>query len=221
MKKIIQLLLCLNFCLPVYAQELKIDPRSQDLKEDSNDMFNLENINTLDVLQALELAGLHIHKFQLGEFDQKYDLHIIADEYVHGKMVRTDTLLSYHNQYHYYLDENEPYFLDYIDQLKLITKTDKNSSIIHISTYALSTEKEVSLRTTNKDQFFLWRDYKETTWKRDEKIPLTIFASSWYDKAINGHRFCGVARLTQGDTRTDELLDNSPHYILISYKVTE
>ena len=218
MKTIILFLLT---AITAYSQEFAKDPRSQLQKEDTNDLYSINEITELDIVEALGLAGIQIHKFDLGEFDEKYDLHLFADEYVHGKLVKTDTLLAYHNQYHYFLEGKEEPSSDYIDQIKIFTRTDENTSTLLIRTYVLATQKEIGLSKLDNQQFFLWREYKETAWKPNQKIPLMVFASSWLDKKYNFHRFCGVAKLSEGDEGTDELLNSSPNYIVINYKVSE
>ncbi|MBZ9618997.1 DUF5041 domain-containing protein [Psychroflexus lacisalsi] len=74
---------------------------------------------------------------------------------------------------------------------------------------------------TNSGQFYNWREYENTQWKLNTKVPLLIFASSWLDKEYNFHRFCGVVKLKENDERTQELLDYSPNYIVINYKISE
>ena len=66
--------------------------------------------------------------------------------------------------------------------------------------------KEINLGKTDNRQFYNWREYEETKWKLNEKVPLLIFASSWLDKEYNFHRFCGVVNLKENDERTQELL---------------
>ncbi len=80
------------------------------------------------MLHALDFMGVRIQKFQLRGFDQKYQLHIFAETYEKGKIVKTDTLLAGDNEYHYYEPGEKKYFLDYIDQLKFITKSEDNRS---------------------------------------------------------------------------------------------
>ena len=89
-----------------------------------------------------------------------------------------------------------------------------------LKTGGISTKKEIELAKTDEKQFFLWRDYQKTTWALDKKIPLTMFASSWFDENINQHRFCGTVNLETGSKETAELLSFIPNYILISYQIT-
>lgn len=54
-----------------------------------------------------------------------------------------------------------------------------------------------------------------------KKIPLMVFASSWKDETYGFERFCGVAYLTENGEYTNQLLTQSPSYIVISNLVRE
>ena len=219
MKKLF-LLLLMPISISVYSQSEKpVDNRPQIEKEDSNDMYNQSKMTTLDLLEALELASIRAHKFDIGTFDKEYNFQVFADEYVNGKLIKTDTLVNYKNDYGFWIDEE--YYQGFIDQIKIFTKTEENQSTLNIRTYALGTTKEINLGKTDNRQFYNWREYEETKWKLNEKVPLLIFASSWLDKEYNFHRFCGVVNLKENDERTQELLDYSPTYIVINYKISE
>jgi hypothetical protein len=201
------------------SQEAISDTRSQLEKEDSNNSYGQEKITKLDLLEALDLASIRIHKFALGEFDKEYKLRIVADEYYQGEIVNTDTLLDYNNLYSYGVDGK--HYPGYIDQIKVFSKTEDNQAELLIKTYALSTKKEISLTREDERQFFNWREFEKTPWEIDKKVPLLIFASSWLDKKHDFHRFCGVVMLNDGDKETKQLLRSSPNYIIISYQVSE
>jgi hypothetical protein len=202
-----------------FSQEAIKDTRSQLEKEDSNKEYGQEKITTLDLLEALDLASIRIHKFALGEFDKEYKLRIIADKYYQGKIVNTDTLLDYNNLYSYWVDGK--HYPGYIDQIKFFSKTEDNQAELMLKTYAVSTKKEIDLTREDERQFFLWREFEKTPWKVDKKVPLLVFASSWLDKKNDVHRFCGVVKLNEGEKETMELLSSSPNYIIISYQVSE
>jgi len=200
------------------TQEIKKDFRPQNLKEDGKNVYKTHQVSELDILQALEFSGIRIFKFNLGQFDKKYAFYIFTDEYLDGKITKTDTLVAYSNEYHYYQVGSEDYFLDYIDQIKIFTKEEENKLNLKICTYAMSTDKELTYDKTNDDQFYNLRRYINTAWKPDKKISLLVFASSWEDKKHGFQRFCGSAELQENDKGTKELLSSSPHYFLISYK---
>lgn len=204
---------------PSVAQEFKPDGRMQIQKEDAHNAYHSDEITNLDMLQALEFAGIQIKKFHLGQFDTVHQFFLFADEYRDGKLIHTDTLLASSNKYHYYERGVEEYSLDFIDQIKFVTKEDDNKSELKIITYAMSTKKSIELEKFDEQQFFVWRSYQDTQWCLNKKIPLMIFASSWKDKVYNFHRFCGRVILTENDEDTQELLSESPTYIQISYKV--
>lgn len=81
---------------------MKPDTRIQLLKEDGLNRYRSQDINQLDMLQALDFMGVRIRKFDLGTFDQKYQLHIYAETYRNGEVVKTDTMFAYDKEYHYY-----------------------------------------------------------------------------------------------------------------------
>lgn len=216
---------CLCFllliCLNVQAQKVKPDHRSSLQKEDASNQYRSDEITQLDLLHAMDFAGIRVQKFNLGQFDQKYQLYIFADTYEKGKIVKTDTILANDNEYHYYERGEKKYFLDYIDQLKFITKTEDNRSEIRLHTYAMSTKKEIELNKWDDQQFYNWRFFSDAQWELNKKIPLMVFASSWQDKRYDFHRFCGVVNLEEGEEGTEELLQESPTYVLFSYQVTQ
>ena len=206
--------------LAAHAQDKNpVDQRTQLEKEDSSDLYRQGEITTLDLLQALELAGVRVHKFQIGTFDKEYKLQIFADEYIQGKLIKSDTLVDFKNDYGFWIDGE--YNQGFIDQIKIFTKTEDNYSKLNIRTYALGTTKEINLGRTDHRQFYNWRAYQDTQWKMNQKVPLMIFASSWLDKTYNFHRFCGVINLKENDEDTQELLDYSPNYIVINYKISQ
>lgn len=220
--KTISSCLCFLFliCLHVQAQKVKPDSRIPILKEDGLNRYRSNEITQLDLLQALDFMGVRVQKFNLGRFDQKYQLHILAETYEKGEIVKTDTLLAGDNQYHYYERGEKNYFLDYIDQLKFISKSEDNRSEVRLHTYAFSTKMEIELEKWDDQQFYNWRFFTDAHWELDKKIPLMVFASSWKDKRHDFHRFCGVVNLEEGDKGTEELLQESPTYVMFSYQVS-
>ena len=217
MKTIILILTCLSVSL--YSQTKKaLDTRAQLEKEDSNDLYNQSKITTLDLLEALDLASIRIHKFKIGTFDKEFKIQILADEYINGELIKSDTLLDIINDYGFWV--NGEYNQGFIDQIKIFTKTEDNNSILRIRTYSLTTQKEITLAKSDERQFFIWREYKDTHWTLNKKTPLLIYASSWLDKKYNIQRFCGVVKLKENDEKTIELLTSSPNYIIVSYIVT-
>ena len=215
-----------SLCFLIFAslnlagQEVKTDTRLPILKEDGLDRYRSHEITTLDLLHALDFTGVRVHKFNLGRFDKKYQLHILAETFDKGVVVRIDTFLAEDNQYAYFEQGETNYFLDFIDQLKFITKTEDNRAVVRLYTYALSTKMEIELKKWDDQQFYNWRFYSDAHWELNKKIPLMVFASSWKDKRLDFHRFCGVVNLREGDKGTEELLKESPTYILFSYRVS-
>lgn len=203
------------------AQKMKSDHRMQVLKEDGNDQYQSTEITTLDVLHALSLQGIQIMKFDIGKFDKRYMMRIFAETYEDGKVTAVDTIFAATNQYHYFERGEENYFQDYLDQLKFIVKADSNTSKVKLHTYKVVIPTSVKLKKEHEQQFFLWRSFSDSHWQLNKRIPLMVFASSWWDDQYKIHRFCGVVRLREKDKDTEELLQKSPTYIMISYEVNE
>ena len=63
------------FNMNLISQENKRDTRLQFLKEDYKP-YKPDQITNLDLLQALEFAGIRIHKFEIGSFDKEYNLYL-------------------------------------------------------------------------------------------------------------------------------------------------
>lgn len=222
MKKLLVILtLIVISIVNIQSQEVKKDTRDQLEKEASYNLDKIKKINNLDLIEALEIAGIGIHKFKFGEFDKKYSFFLLLEEYVDNKLILTDTLIADNNQYHYYEgNDGDKYYLDYIDQIKIFTKDEEDMSRIYLKTYGRTTKKEIKFNKTEGKQFYIWCRYSSTNWVLDQKVPLLVCASSWKDD--NGRqRFCGVVDLSMDKKRTEELLSQSPHYFVISYKVTE
>lgn len=94
-------------------------------------------------------------------------------------------------------------------------------SSLTLKTYALKKLTTLKKRKERKDQFYLYRRYSKIPWVLNKDIPLMVYASSWHDKKFNVERFCGVLDLSYNDQATQELFNNSPHYFLVSYKISE
>lgn len=204
----------------IQGQEVKSDKRIQLIKEDAHNLYQSTSITQLDLLQALDFAGIQVKKFNLGKFDKRYRLHIFAETYEEGKVVDIDTLVAGDNRYHHYQVGTEDYFFDYLDQFKFLTKDDDNKSEIRLHTYKMSMTTKIELKKWDDKQFYNWRSFDESHWKLNKKVPLMVFASSWKDKKFNFQRFCGVVKLTEGHEDTLELLEESPTYVLFSYQVS-
>ena len=221
MIKIIVLLFVLSIKLDLFSQQYKSDNRLQILKEDSDNQFKSDLINNLDLLEALNFAGISINKFDLGVFDKTYQFLIIQDEYKDGKIIKTDTIFDGDNNYHYYVNGEKDYYTAYIDQIKVFTELQDTTLLMEFSTYGIRMNKIIQFKKINKNSFYNLRRYVDTKWKLNEKIPFLVFASSWEDKRFDIERFCGVSNLSKNDKGTEELLNSSPHYYVFNYITKE
>lgn len=203
-----------------YSQgEYKIDNRTQEQKEHS--ISDIKDISLSDLVEILKFQGIEINKFKLGKFNKRYRLFLIADEYLYGKIISSDTIVNQSNTYYHF--ESEKPFYDFIDQITIITKDvpkEKKSELL-IKTHGFSMNWFLEMKNMEKENVLYWRKYTNTKWELNKKIPLLIYASSWLDKKYGVRRFCGVRFLKENDEGTNELLNFSPNYVKISYLVSE
>ncbi|MFP4543499.1 MAG: hypothetical protein ACOC3T_02080 [Bacteroidota bacterium] len=122
----------LLFCeeIEVEAEYIEYDTRPDKLKEDRNNVYQSDMINQIDLLQALELAGIRINKFYIGKFDKRYNLLIIKEEFCDGQQIDLDTLAERDNTYFFRNESGDSLYYSYIDQIKVISKQE-DSSIFH------------------------------------------------------------------------------------------
>jgi hypothetical protein len=211
----------------IFSQDFQYreDTRSQNMKEDSFNQYQSEQISELDLIRALAFAGIHIYKIPLRPFDKKYTIVVTMDEYVQGKKIKSKNIIEEDNTYIYTNDsiateESVPY-IDYIDQITFYMKDNDSINVLELRTYAGGSKMHFKKNITRENQFYNWRSYSKTDWILNENIPLLVYASSWYDEKYKIERFCGVVDLSLKKEYTDELLNNSPHYFAISYKISE
>lgn len=219
MKKVI-LLFLFAFILQLNAnsQDFKKDSRSQTEKEDDRGDLQSNIVSGIDLLQALELVGLKVHKFDIGTFDHEYSLLFILKEYLNGEIVKADTIMNTKNTYAYY--EKDKRYSDYINQIKVFTHQEKEQLKFKISTLSISWMSKIDYQVSDRDQNYFVRYYSNTSWVENKDIPLLVFASSWKDKKHGFYRFCGTTQLDDNDSETKALLKLSPHYFKLSYIVS-
>ncbi|MGJ5643415.1 hypothetical protein [Formosa sp. S-31] len=220
--KLFKLVLILFFSasLNSYSQEeFKIDKRTQEQKEHS--ISDIDGIGLADLVEILKFQGIEINKFKLGKFDKRYKLYLVADEYLNGEMISSDTIANQMNTY-YHFESDKPFY-DFIDQITIITKDfpKEKKSELSIKTYAFSMNWFLEMKNTEKENALYWRKYTDTKWELNKKTPLLIHASSWLDEKYGVRRFCGVRYLKENEEGTNELLKYSPNYVKISYIVSE
>jgi hypothetical protein len=199
--------------------EFKPDNRPQIEKE--HQIEKAKNIELIDLIEILEFQGIQLNKFKLGEFDKTYKIYLIADEYLNGKIISSDTILNTVNTYTHF-EDGKPFY-DYIDQITILTQDfpEERKSKLSIKTYGVSMTTFLEMKNTEKENYLNWRKYIDTKWTLNKKNPLLVYASSWLDKKFGIRRFCGVNYLKENDKGTNELLKYSPNYVMISYLISE
>ena len=201
------------------------DERPQNVKEDRFNEYRANGVSGIDILKALEVLGVRIFDIPITPvFEKEYSISLTLDEYKNGKKVNSKEILNHpvfrKNTYSHYVEETR--YFDYIPKYTIFSKDNDKDNVLTISHLGGSTGRlKLEKQKKRKWQFYLWRAYSVIDWKLNEKIPLLVYASSYYDKRIKTDRFCGVVDLSLDEARTKELFDKSPHYYVISLKVYE
>jgi len=222
------ILMALFISSNLFAQKYQKDARTPAQKEDPHNSYQADLVSRTDLLKALELAGVQVFKFPLASFAKEYKLSVRIYEYVNGCQSSSRDLYAIgKNTYTHFRDSSSmdtPRVLsiDFIDQLTFFSRNENDSSLsLVIATYAGSDRIRIFKKQTRKFQYYTWRRYSKTDWVLNQEIPLLVWASSWYDQKNNVERFCGVVDLSRDKKETKELLNSSPHYYVISYKVSD
>lgn len=209
--------------------EYRKDDRPQNIKEDKYNSYQAEEISKATLLKALEAAGIRIFNFPISPaFEKEYDLFVNLNEYEDNELVKsTDIAYTYRgkNMYVHYVkdsvEDKEIPFVDYIPQLTFYTKDNDSTLSLTLEMYGGSLRTLLKKKIRRNGQFYNWRIYGKTEWTLNEEIPLLVYASSWYDERIESDRFCGTVDLSQNEEETKELLGSSPHYFVVSLKISE
>ena len=183
-------------------------------------IYQTGRVSTFDLLSALSEMGLRIFIFPVSPvFNKTYKLTINLTEYVNGKPVSIKNISPADNNLYYYYIKDKQY-ADYINRIKFVTRDLDSTSVLSVDIMGniiggIKLKKHID----RSHQFYLWRSYSKANWELGEEIPLLVFSSSWYDKKYNIERSCGAVDLSNDRKATHELLTNSLHYYLISYKI--
>lgn len=198
---------------------------SQDLRKEKLDKINSSEITQTDFLQALELAGIKIHKFDIGVFESVYKIKFVTEEFRNSELYKSDTLdYDIENVEYLYPDTNQvSKEVEYIEVfsrvIRVFTQIHKEKLLFQIKTPRVTFTEDLEFRLENDEVFYKIVEYENTKWKLDEKVPLLLCGSSWID--TNGiRRFCSATSMGN-NSRSLELLDSSSHYYIISYIIEE
>lgn len=221
MKKLLFTLCAVALAFGAGAQNyvLKTNGAPKSVKEDSQNMYNSAEISTRDLLQAFEMLGVKIAKFKIPQTDKEHSLGFSIDHYSKGKLIKSDTTWVGENTYVYWERADTTVYKDFLDEITLFTKENKPDStvLVQFQTYAMTFTRPIKYKPERKDSFYNVRTFVQGPIRYGAKMPLIAVASSWLDKKYNFTRFCGKAVLEVGDKDTQELLEQSPDYYIISY----
>jgi len=226
MKKIFVTFFSVLISISAISQDIQYrkDDRLQNVKEDRFNYYQVNRISETDMLKALEMLGVRIFDIPISPaFEKEYKFSVKLEEYVDSKKINSEDIAFARqgkNTYVHFYD-NVPYF-DYISKFTVFTHENDTLQVLKIDYYGGSRSGiKLKKNKIREWQSYEWRAYSKIDWKLNEEVPLLVYASSWYDERFNVERFCGVADLSLDEEATKELLDFSPHYFVISLKVSE
>ena len=113
-------------------------------------------------------------------------------------------------------------YIDYIPNITVFTKDNDSTMNLIIGSYRAEDRITLS-KKKNRGEWLTYhcRAYSKIDWKLNEEIPLLVYGSPWWDESINNYRFCTAPDLSMNERITKELYENSPHYHVLGYKVSE
>lgn len=104
MKKLILIVCCMLIANMAISQEPIIKPNgaSEAVKKDPRNVYDIDNISTSDILDALELLDVKISKIKIPRADKERSFGMVIDEYSKSELIRSDTTWLGRNTYHYW-----------------------------------------------------------------------------------------------------------------------
>ncbi len=204
------------------------DDRPQSVREDSNNQYQSDRMSEIRLLKALEMAGIRIFDFPVSPaFEKEYKYLVSLTEYVGDKKIKSNNLFPpivskniYRHSVKDTVTQEDIWYFDYIPRLTIYTKDNDSTAVLNVEHLAGAVRGMVLNKKKERDrQFYNWRSYSKTDWVLNEEVPLLVYASSYYDGKVE--RFCGEVDLSKDENSTKELLEKSPHYYVISIKVSE
>lgn len=207
----------------VMSQEsvFKVNTASRAVKEDPYNDFDLDNISKLDIVRALEMLDIRITKIKIPKTDKEHSFGIVIAEYSKEKLIRSDTTWrGEKNTYTYWEQGDTVQYKDFIEDLTLYTRMNKQDSVLTIRFQGVGMDfgKGIRYKPETKYSYYQIRKFSETAFGFGKTIPLVVVVSSWYDPRYNLNVLCGgSATFTLEDTDTQNFLHNSPNYYVISY----
>jgi hypothetical protein len=188
-------------------------------KNDSLLKIELTTINMEDIVDALNLTGVEIFKFNTGEFDKKLEFTLLLEEFV-ADTLKLERILFTGKNWQTIYDENNQPIEKFINTIRIISHKDESECKLSIDLKGTTLNRQFSVNKTYNRQFFKWIKYSDTNWTLNKKIPLMTYISSWQDE--KGYiRFCGLRVLNDGDKDMNRYFSLSPNYFILSYKVNE
>ena len=202
------------------------DDRPQNSKEDPFNQYQAQ-FSEIDLQKVFEMLGVKKLFFQISPaFEKEYVLTIYLDEYVEGEKISSRNITKGKNTYLYPVDnptkQERVMYIDYIPDLTVFTKENDTTVTLKMDYHKGGPTVNLN-KKKNRGEWLTYhcRTYSKIDWKLNEEIPLLVYASPWWDESIKLYRFCTAPDLSIDEKVTKELYDNSPHYYVLGYKISE
>ena len=228
MNRFLVFFISVQISISAVSQELQYrkDDRIQNVKEDPFGHYQ-SHFSEIDIQKMFDMLGLKKFFFQIvPAFEKEYRFTIYLDEYVDGKKVNSRNIDGGRNVYRYPVDDSikqkRVMYIDYIPNINVFTQNSDSTVNLKIKTYRAE-DGIILKKKKNRDEWlpYYCRTYSKIEWKLNEEIPLLVYGSPWWDGSINMYRFCTAPDLSMDERVTKELYENSPHYYVLGYKVSE
>ncbi len=196
----------------VFAQQRQIAPKD----------VNIKHLETLLKLQNCEVFSFDISS--LAKRDVVYNIEYFVNEYAeNGKLINKFSRPTLNNFFE--VKENNANVQYQAKEVSLYIYPSQNDSTTMMSFEIkdlISLPHRLKLQPLDKNNkeekhysYFL-RPFKIKEFREGVEIPLVLYGSAWFDKNINGYRFCGESEL-EADT-SSEILRDMPHYFVIGVR---
>lgn len=170
----------------------------------------IEDLNTKDLNDAIEMLGIDIFKFNFDSIENDYGLKIYLEEIAKDSVIKQQV-----KNFGPWDNESKH------KRLKIISETKKDSVVkIKLLHPNMEIMPKFDIKPVYRKAHF-WEPIKQNGLNYDEKTPLIFYGMSWEDeyKGKKIRRFCWGEKITR--KMDNENLDKIEHMILISYELVK
>ena len=170
----------------------------------------IENINTKELNDAIEMLGVDIFKFSFDSIENDYGLKLYLEE-----ITKDSVITRVVKNFGQWKNGSKH------KKLKIISNTKKDSvAAIKLLHPNMEIMTKFDIKSIYRNAHY-WKPIKQNGLNYDEKTPLIFYGMSWEDEYEGKkiRRFCWGDEITR--KMDNENLDKIEHMILISYKLVK